>query len=370
MPPGIQPLYTDRMLRSPFLLVTATLVAAPGFAPRQDLDAGRYLKVLAEAEARLRANPDDALALAARSQALTATMRIPEALDAARRAVQLRPDLPDALLARGLAQAGSAIQARNLGSIRGVSRAMDDLKAAVQRDPSYVSALFSLGLAYQQLPGILGGSTRQALGCAESLKRLDSGRGSALQGTILALDGRWNEAQGAFGAALAVAPGSPDVIYAYLDALSSRETRQTLGDAEQKRRLAQEAARLLPAARWNARALSAVCDAFLDADQGEQAWKAAQASLRQVDAPSLLRLELGKISARSGVHRTEGLASLDAVLREPLEGGSGGYAVVHWRKGQILKDLGHTSEARTEARAALALDPHHPGAGRLLKELN
>lgn len=349
------------------LALTATLAA--GSTPRADLDAGRYLKALAEAETSLRANPDDALALAVRSQALTSMMRLQEAQRDARRAADLAPSLGEALLARALAGAGIAIQERSFSSLKGVSNAMADLRAAVKADPGLMAAWTALGLGYEQLPGILGGSTRKALECAEALKGLDRARGFALQGTILAMEGRWNEARGAFGSAFATRADDPDTLYAYLDALGSRETRKVLGSPEQKRLQAQEARRLLPAARARARAVTAVCDAFLDADQGEEAWKAAQSALKDADAPSLLRLECGKIAARSGLHRAEGLACLDQVLREPLEGGSGGYAAALWRKGQILQALGRLPEARAAAEDALRRDPGHGGARRLLDDL-
>jgi len=112
-----------------------------------------------------------------------------------------------------------------------------------------------------------------------------------------------------------------------------------------------------------------VCDAFIDAGQAEEAWAAAAAALPTADAPSLLRLQLGKIAARTGVHRQEGLAFLDQVLLAPLEGGTGGYATVHWRRGQILKALGRVEEARAAARAALALDPRDTKAADLLRDL-
>jgi cytochrome c-type biogenesis protein CcmH/NrfG len=92
---------------APILLVSILQAQAPAF--RADLEAGRYLKVLAEAEQRLREHPSDAPAWAAKSQALSSLLRFGEALSAAERAVSLKPDLADALLARGLARAGEAI---------------------------------------------------------------------------------------------------------------------------------------------------------------------------------------------------------------------------------------------------------------------
>ncbi|HWQ08701.1 MAG TPA: hypothetical protein VN436_06335, partial [Holophaga sp.] len=138
---------------------------------------------------------------------------------------------------------------------------------------------------------------------------------------------------------------------------------------EQRRRLAADARRLLPGVRASAQGVTAVSQALMDARQHEEAWTVAKEGLAQVDAPSLLRLQLGKLAARTGLHREEGLAMLDQVLREPLEGGSGGYAAAHWRKGQILKDLGRKAEAKAEAEAALKLDPKHKGAGELYKDL-
>jgi len=350
------------------VLICALPALAAGYQPRADLEAGRYLKALGDAENVLRATPGSALAWAAKAQALTALLRLPEAVAAADRAVALQPGLADARLARGLALGATAVQMRNLGSLSKASASMDDLRAAVQADPTLVTAWMSLGVSYQILPGVLGGSTAKALDCARSLKQVSAPRGEVLQGTILAMDGRWAEAEPCFRRALALAPDDPEVVYAYLDALGSRETTRALGRAETQRRQAQEARRLLPAVRNRARALEAVCDALLDADLGEEAWRVAREHLDGADAPSLVRLQLGKIAARTGVHREEALAALDQVLREPLEGGSGGYGTAHWRRGQVLKDLGRKAEARAAAEACRRLDPKDPRAARLLKD--
>jgi tetratricopeptide (TPR) repeat protein len=354
----------------PCILILCTLPARAGeYAPRADLDAGRYLKALADAEAQLRHQPKDALAWAAKSQALTALVRLPEAMEAADKAMALNPRLPDALQARALAKGGIAFRQINLGSLRLVSDAMDDLKAALEIDPALASAWTSLGLAYELLPGFFGGSTRRALECADNLGKVNPVRGDVLRGTVLSMEGRWGEAQPCFNRALAAAPKDPEVLYAYLDALGSRETRKAIGPEPQKKAEAQEARRLLPSAQDRARPITAICDALLDADQGEEAWRVCREALPRTDAPSLLRLQLGKIAARSGVHREEGLAALDQVLREPLEGGSGGYGTAHWRRGQVLRDLGRKDEARAAARAALAIDPKDSKARRLLEEL-
>jgi tetratricopeptide (TPR) repeat protein len=62
-------------------------------------------------------------------------------------------------------------------------------------------------------------------------------------------------------------------------------------------------------------------------------------------------------------------AALDQVLREPLEGGSAGYAGAGWRKGQILQTLGRKDQARQAAQEALRIDPNHRGAKELLESL-
>ena len=350
-------------------LSTLTVAAQIGYAPRTDLDAGHYLKAQGEAEARLVANPSDALALAVKAQALTSQMRFGEAAAQAGRAATLNPGLADAYLARGLARAGTTIQQRSFSSLRSASGAMDDLRNATQLDPAFQSAWMSLGLAYQQLPGLLGGSNRKALACAEALARLDPVKGDLLRGTILTLDGRWGEAEPCLLRALAKAPGDPQVVAGFLSALGEKATQKALGEAAQRQRLVAEAIRLLPPVRRSGRGVEAISLALLDGGQPEQAWKMALEALPACDAPSLVRLQLGKIAARSGLHRPEGLAFLDQALREPLEGGSGGYPAAHWRRGQILKDLGRTDEARKAAQAALALDLRHRGAAKLLEEL-
>jgi len=366
-------LYSGEVIIMRSLPAIVFLAALPalgaGYAPRADLDAGRYLKALGDAEAQLKQEPGNALAWAAKSQALIALVRLPEALAAADKAVELQPGLADALLARGMARGGAALQQMNIGSIGKISAAFNDLRAAVQADPKLVAAWMSLGLAYEQIPGILGGSSRKALECAQNLKQVDAVRGELLQGTVLAMAGKWPEALPCFNRALAAAPGDPEVIYGYLDALGSRETRKVLGSVPQKRLQIQEAMRFLPGAQSRARVLTAICDALLDADLPEDAWRIAKGALAGTDAPSLMRLELGKIAARSGRHPEEGLAALDQVLREPLEGGSGGYGTAHWRRGQILQGLGRKPEARAAAEAALRIDPKDAKAQRLLEDL-
>ena len=351
------------------LFALPALVAGT-YDPRPDLASGRYLKALAEAEAQLAANPRNALAWAAKSQVFSSLQLFGEGLTAAEKALALQPRLADGFLARGLARAGSAVQQRNFSSLRNASGALEDLEEATRLDPKLAEGWMSLGLAYQMLPGILGGSTRKALACAGSLRSVNSARGDLLQGMVLSLDGRWRAAEPFFGRALAQAPADPEVVYGYLDSLGSRETRKTLGADEQRRRQGSEARRLLPPVKHRARALEAITDALLDAGQPEEAWRIAREALPQADAPSLVRLQLGKLAARTGLHLQEGLANLDQVIREPIEGGSGGYPSAHWRRGQILLALGRKPEAHAAAQAALKLDSKHRGARELLQGAN
>jgi tetratricopeptide (TPR) repeat protein len=355
------------LLFAPAAILVLLQSPAPTF--RADLDAGHYLKVLSETEQRLRQDPKDALAWAAKSQALSSLLRFAEAHAAADRALSLKPGLADGLLARGLARAGEAIKQRDLGSLRGALGALDDLRAATEADPTLVSAWTSLGLAYEMLPGLLGGSTQKALQCADRLRTLSSARGDLLQALILVEEDKWREAEPCFGRALASAPHDPEVVGQWLDALDRRPAKKVLGEAGKNARLLAEARRLLPGVRTRARGVVAVSDAYLHGGQPETAWQVLQDQLGQVDAPSLLRLQQGKVAAASGLHRPEGLAALDQVLREPLEGGSSGYPGAWWRKGQILRDLGRKDEARHAAQEALKLDPKHRGAKELLDSL-
>jgi tetratricopeptide (TPR) repeat protein len=353
-------------------LIPATLIllAQPQAPPfRVDLDAGHYLKVLAEADVHLRQNPRDAAALAAKSQALSSFQRFGEALSFAQQALAQDPRLADAHLALGLAKAGEAIRQRNLSSLRPALSAMDDFRAATQADPTLTTAWMSLGLAYEMLPGILGGSTRKALQCAESLRRVVPAQGDLLQALILVEEEKWREAEPYFGHALALAPRDSEIVTQYLEALDSRPAKKALGEAGKNARLLAEATRLLPAMGTSARGVAAIAEAFMNGGQPETAWKVLQDHLTEVDAPSLLRLQMGKVAARTGIHRPEGLTALEQVLREPLEGGSAGYTGAWWRKGQILLALGRKDEARRAAMEALKRDPKHRGAKELLEQV-
>lgn len=351
------------------LCLTLPVLAQGGYAPRPDLEEGRFLKALAEAEAQLKLHPSHALAWAAKSHALSALLRFPDALDCAQRALALNPHLADAYLARGLARGGYAVQQRNFGSLRKATGAMDDLRRATELDPTLAPAWMSLGLAYQQMPGILGGSTRKALACAESLRKIRPERGDLLQGMILSLEKRWKEAEPFFRRALVTGSSDPQVVAGYLESLGSRETREIMGDAAQKMRLVQEARRLLRGVKSRAKGVEAVCDALLDGGKAEEAWRIAQGELSGVEAPSLLHLHLGKIAARSGINLEEGLLHLEVALASGIEGGSGGKVALLWRRGQILAALKRPQEALASGQAALELDPHHRGVQGLLKEL-
>jgi len=354
------------------LLFAAVALFAQAQAPafRVDLDAGHFLKVLSESEQRLHQEPNDALAWAAKSQALSSLMRFSEARAAANRAVALKAGLADALLARGLARAGEAIKQRDLGSLRSALSAMDDLRAATEADPNLAPAWTSLGLAYEMLPGLLGGSTRKAMQCADRLKAIVPARGDLLQALILVEENKWREAEPCFRRALAKAPQDPEVVGQWLDALDRGPAKKALGEAGKNARLLAEAPRLLPGVRTRAQGVIAVSDAYLHAGRPDLAWQTLQDCLSRVDAPSLLRLQLGKVAAAGGLHRPEGLAALDQVLREPLEGGSSGYPGAWWRKGQILRDLGRKDDARRAAQEALKLDPRHRGAKELTDDLD
>ncbi len=359
------------MYRLSAVLILPILLAPAQGTPsfRADLAEGRYLKALKNAENWLFLHPKDAVALAAKSQSLSSLLRLAEAAALAQQSLDLDPNLADGYLARGLARAGSAVQQRNFGSLRQISGALEDLRKATELDPSLQTAWVSLGLAYQQLPGLLGGSTRKALACADGLERLSPALGATLRGTVRSLNGDWPAAALDFQGALARGPADPQVVAGYLEALADKAARKALGEGAQKARLAEEARRLAPALRTSGRGTEAICGALLEAGCAEEAWTTAEAALATSDAPSLLRLILGKIAARSGRHRADGLAHLDRAVNEPLEGGSGGYPAAHWRRGQILRDLGRAAEARQAAQAALALDPKHRGAGELLDGL-
>jgi len=345
------------------------LAAQAAYSPRADLDQGRFLKALADAEDRLASNSSDALALAAKAQALCALMRLGEAEDSAKRALEIKPGLPDALLARALVTGAKAIQQRNLNSVMMFSQAMDDLKAATKGDPAYPLAWATLGIAYQQLPALLGGSTKKALDCAERLEAVQPSKGFLLHGQVLALGGKWGSAQPFFRQALTLSPNDPTIAAGYLEALSEKVTKKALGEEAQKQLLATEARRLLPKVKRSALGMEAVSLALLEAGLDEEAWNAALGALPGADAPSILKLQLGKVAARAEIHQEEGLAFLKEAASEPLEGGTGGYAQVYWRMGQILKSLDRRDEAVKAAKEALRYNQWHRGAKELMESL-
>jgi tetratricopeptide (TPR) repeat protein len=332
------------------ILVLGMLVlgAGPGDdGPIALADAGHYKRARALAEARLKANPQDAEALAGLSAALSAFGDDDGARADAQKAVDLAPQDPrchyqlSAILGT-LAQKAGVF--RRLGLAR-------DCRAEIEKtlalDPTRIDAQFALLEFYLEAPGIAGGDRRKADEVASRLAVLDKAAGARARARIAEEAKDVAGEEKAFEEAIGARPSDYEAL------LSLASLYLT---AERKPDLALDAARRAVAAAPGREAPYAIAAQALVAlgRSGELDPLLDEADAKVGDDLDPY-YQAGRVLLLAGADLPRAERYFRKFLSQEPEGGKPDLAHAHWRLALVLEKEGRGGEAASELEAALRL---------------
>jgi tetratricopeptide (TPR) repeat protein len=226
----------------------------------------------------------------------------------------------------GRAYAQQAMRASFFSKPGWASKLQHAFEHSVQLDGSNLEARFDLIQFYLRAPGLMGGDVGKARLQAAAIGKLDHARGHIALGVIAESEEDAKAAERAYRAAVAAAPDEARARVSLANLLSSQK-------------------------RWaEARAV----------------W--TQQLERKPGDPRAL-YQLGKVSALSGQELAEGLESLDRYLAQPVRPDELAEYGAHWRRAQVLEQLGRKDDAVAALRVAVKLDPSAEGPKKDLKRL-
>lgn len=323
--------------RTPMAVVLGfALFAATGHASTpaavEALIKSRDASALAQAQALVDANEDNAAAWTLLARAQLQKGQADDAVESAEKAVELAPDSAQAQLWLGNSLGVRINEVNMLRKMVMAPDLRDAFEAAVRLDGNLLEARSRL-IQYYLYPAAPGGGVEKAQAQQAEIAKRNPVRGHLAQATIERAHNKDNAAaMRAIDAAVAAAPSLP---------ADDIETRVMVGNS------------LVGLERY------AQARAYFTA------WMAAQP--RQA-AP---HYHMGRLAAISGQFLDEGTAGLKRYIDGGLVRGENDPkdTAAWWRLGQIQAKQGDTATARTSFQTALRLDPANTEAKKDLDAL-
>lgn len=208
-------------LRSPLHAIAGTLAAVALFcaspavhahAYSAAIKAKKYAEVEQAASAKLASEPNNADALIARVELITAQgqeARLEEAVKLAEQCIAAHPQKSECHEAKGNALGTKAMMGGIMSAIGYATDIRDAFKKAVELDGKNLDARFSLLTYYQQAPGIVGGGSGKAKDLAADTAKIHPEAGKLMQAAIAMADDDFAKAE---ALALSANPGGADVL--------------------------------------------------------------------------------------------------------------------------------------------------------------
>jgi tetratricopeptide (TPR) repeat protein len=232
------------------------------------------------------------------------------AVEASQKAVAVHADAAELWWWAGRAYGRKAQQSGMFAAAKWAGRTREAFEKAVEIDPAHIGARFDLMGYYLMAPGIMGGSRDKAAAQARAIADRDASMGKLAEANLAASDKQPERAQALIDQALALDP----------DNLQARMS------------LAMRAAR-------------------------EENWPAVrslwQAQLQREKHHPTAHYQLARAAAITGEQLEDGLAHIDAFLASDDRPHDLTAAAAHWRRGQILDQLGRREEAIAALRLAV-----------------
>jgi tetratricopeptide (TPR) repeat protein len=343
-------------------LCTMTAVSAADVPLKTLVEHAHWKRARAAADARLKANPNDAEALCLQSRVLTAFHNPDAALAPAEKAVAL--DGRSAEYHWQLAQVAGELASRaNLFRQLGLAkRFRSEAEAAVAIDPKHVQALIGLMIFYVKAPGIAGGDSKKASAIVEQVMAIDKADGYIAQSRLM------QEQQ-----------AGADIEAVLLKALEADASRFDV-QALVMNFYAQPAKNKLDLAERHAKAANTI-----DPDRigpyavlagvyaTQERWTELDAVIAGAEKQIPDNLSPYLRAAGALLQTGKDLGRADRYARKYLtqepEPNAGSHALAHWRLGLILEKEGRRPDAIAEVEIATKLDPKLEAAQKDLKRL-
>jgi tetratricopeptide (TPR) repeat protein len=340
------------------LLLSGLSARAQLSEPEQLIKAGHWKRARPLAEARLREAPRDALAHFLLSQIRFAFGDRKAPLTLAEQAVAL--DGGVAKYHRQLAEA-LGVEAQHAGPIQQVliaHRFRSEIDRALELDPRDIQALRDLIEFYLLAPGLAGGDLRKAEDTALRIGAIDGTEGLLAQSRIAAFEKRSTESEALLRRAAQAQPPSYHALVEFARFhVASGHADPAAAEAAARKAISLGADRIEPYAIL----------AGVYADRGD--WNALDAVLKEAsrqnpDDPAPYYRAADHLLNR-GLDPARAERYLRVYIGQEPEGGEPGTAEGHWKLGLALQAEGARSEAATEWKEALRLDPASPAAHEL-----
>jgi tetratricopeptide (TPR) repeat protein len=193
-------------------------------------------------------------------------------------------------------------------------RALDNLKKAVELDPSNIEARISLGGYYLNAPSIAGGSKKKALEQAEEVVKYNELEGNWMLARIHIRNEEYDEGITKLNTCIEADP-------------DNMEYRYHLGMLYQELE------------RWDE--TFAAFEEILATDPDDRG----------------ALYQMGRTAAFSGTNPDRAIECLERYMTMEVAPGYPGYDGAHWRLGMIYEHKGDVDRARTEYETAVELNP-------------
>lgn len=303
-----------RALLAFLFLAVAAPVSAASVAEAEALLKARDPRAAAVVATLLAAKPQDVQARVLHTQLLLQQRKAGDALDFAEDTVEMAPRSALAHYWLGRAYGARIGQVGMLSKMSMAPKLRTSFERAVELDPNLHGARSALVEFHLQAPSIVGGSVDEARRQANELLRRDPPRGHYALASVLANEGKEEEARKAYLAAYAARP-------------EQAEYRMAAGIVHQQ------------AGDW------------------DQAFAVFEAWTRDDPKATSAWYQLGRAAALSGKRLESGADALRRFLALPATPGDPEPKHAWYRLGQVLAQAGDKAGARTAFQQALKADP-------------
>lgn len=304
-----------RALLALLLMATAAApVSAASVAEAEVLLKARDPRAAGVVAALLAAKPQDVQARALHTQLLLQQRKAEDALAFAEDTVEIAPRSALAHYWLGRAYGSRIGQVGMLSKMSMAPKLRASFERAVELDPNLHGARSALVEFHLQAPSIVGGSVDEARRQANELLRRDPPRGHYALASVLASEGKEEEARKAYLAAYAARPGQA-------------EYRMAAGIVHQQ------------AGDW------------------DQAFAVFEAWTREDPKATSAWYQMGRTAVLSGQRLEEGVSAFRRFLALPEQPGQPEHKHAWYRMGQALALAGDKPAARKALEKALAIDP-------------